>query len=208
MLRCGLAICVPAAPALVKKHAHYVTRREGGRGAAREICEMIMEAQDTWRRNWQCTSNDQPADFRASCRSACAVGIDSALMAESVVTYALFAAGRRAWAVFPIIWPKTSPLSRWVGWDCPPYASGEKSWCIIRMTIRLIWSNPISSKPQPGKPAVQVKSDQAKISWQQRKHLFDSVTSCCCGMGARAAEKPLDHQPAASHPRRGHCQNR
>jgi 3-deoxy-D-manno-octulosonate 8-phosphate phosphatase (KDO 8-P phosphatase) len=47
MLRCGLAICVPAAPALVKKHAHYVTRLEGGRGAAREICEMIMEAQDT-----------------------------------------------------------------------------------------------------------------------------------------------------------------
>ncbi|MDE2366199.1 MAG: HAD hydrolase family protein, partial [Betaproteobacteria bacterium] len=47
MLRCGLAICVPAAPALVKKHAHYVTRREGGRGAVREICEMIMEAQDT-----------------------------------------------------------------------------------------------------------------------------------------------------------------
>ena len=25
MLRCGLAICVPAAPALVKRHAHYVT---------------------------------------------------------------------------------------------------------------------------------------------------------------------------------------
>ncbi|MGH8762026.1 MAG: 3-deoxy-manno-octulosonate-8-phosphatase KdsC [Nitrosospira sp.] len=47
MLRCGLAICVPAAPALVKKHAHYVTRLEGGRGAAREICEIVMRAQDT-----------------------------------------------------------------------------------------------------------------------------------------------------------------
>ena len=47
MLRCGLAITVPAAPALVKKHAHYVTRLEGGRGAAREICEMVMHAQDT-----------------------------------------------------------------------------------------------------------------------------------------------------------------
>ncbi|MBA4143392.1 MAG: HAD-IIIA family hydrolase [Nitrosospira sp.] len=46
MLRCGLAITVPAAPAFVKKHAHYVTRLEGGRGAAREICEMIMDAQD------------------------------------------------------------------------------------------------------------------------------------------------------------------
>lgn len=47
MLRCGLAICVPAAPALVKRHAHYVTCLEGGRGAAREICELIMQAQDT-----------------------------------------------------------------------------------------------------------------------------------------------------------------
>ncbi|SCY30197.1 3-deoxy-manno-octulosonate-8-phosphatase KdsC [Nitrosospira sp. Nsp13] len=47
MLRCGLAICVPAAPALVKRHAHYVTCLEGGRGAVREICEMIMQAQDT-----------------------------------------------------------------------------------------------------------------------------------------------------------------
>jgi 3-deoxy-D-manno-octulosonate 8-phosphate phosphatase (KDO 8-P phosphatase) len=47
MLRCGLAICVPAAPALVKKHAHYVTQLEGGRGAAREVCEILMRAQDT-----------------------------------------------------------------------------------------------------------------------------------------------------------------
>lgn len=47
MLRCGLAICVPAAPALVKRHAHYVTCLEGGRGAVRETCEMIMQAQDT-----------------------------------------------------------------------------------------------------------------------------------------------------------------
>ena len=47
MLRCGLAICVPASPALVKKHAHYVTHLEGGRGAAREICEIVMRAQDT-----------------------------------------------------------------------------------------------------------------------------------------------------------------
>lgn len=47
MLRCGLALTVPAAPAFVKNYAHYVTRLEGGRGAAREICEMIMHAQDT-----------------------------------------------------------------------------------------------------------------------------------------------------------------
>ena len=47
MLRCGLSICVPAAPALVKKQAHYVTRLEGGHGAVREVCEMLMLAQGT-----------------------------------------------------------------------------------------------------------------------------------------------------------------
>lgn len=47
MLRSGLAICVPAAPALVKQHAHYVTRLEGGNGAVREVCELIMRARNT-----------------------------------------------------------------------------------------------------------------------------------------------------------------
>ena len=48
MLRSGLAITVPAAPALVKEHAHFVTTREGGRGAVREVCEFIMQAQGTF----------------------------------------------------------------------------------------------------------------------------------------------------------------
>lgn len=47
MRRCGLAVTVPQAPELVQRHAHYVTRREGGRGAARETCELIMQAQNT-----------------------------------------------------------------------------------------------------------------------------------------------------------------
>lgn len=47
MSRCGLSICVPAAPALVKKQAHYVTRLEGGHGAVREVCEMVMLAKGT-----------------------------------------------------------------------------------------------------------------------------------------------------------------
>jgi len=47
MRRCGLALTVPAAPGLVKQHAHYVTEREAGRGAVREVCEMIMQAQGT-----------------------------------------------------------------------------------------------------------------------------------------------------------------
>lgn len=45
MKRCGLAVAVPDAPAAVRRHAHYVTRAGGGRGAAREVCELIMQAQ-------------------------------------------------------------------------------------------------------------------------------------------------------------------
>jgi len=48
MRRCGLAICVPESPALVKQHAHYITQRAGGAGAVREICELIMQAQGTF----------------------------------------------------------------------------------------------------------------------------------------------------------------
>ena len=47
MLRCGLAVSVPAAPDSVKQRAHYVTRKEGGHGAVRELCELIMQAQGT-----------------------------------------------------------------------------------------------------------------------------------------------------------------
>lgn len=48
MRRCGLAVTVPAAPVLVKQHAHYVTQHEGGRGAVREVAELIMQAQGTF----------------------------------------------------------------------------------------------------------------------------------------------------------------
>jgi len=48
MLRCGLAIAVPDSPDLLLKHAHYVTYKKGGRGAVREVCELIMQAQDTF----------------------------------------------------------------------------------------------------------------------------------------------------------------
>jgi len=47
MRRCGLAVTVPQAPELVKRHSHFVSQREGGRGAAREVCELIMQAQGT-----------------------------------------------------------------------------------------------------------------------------------------------------------------
>jgi 3-deoxy-D-manno-octulosonate 8-phosphate phosphatase (KDO 8-P phosphatase) len=45
MVRCGLAVTVPDAPAPVRRHAHYVTRARGGRGAVREACEIILHAQ-------------------------------------------------------------------------------------------------------------------------------------------------------------------
>lgn len=48
MLRSGLAIAVPDSPDFLLKHAHYVTKKTGGRGAVREICEMIMQAQGTF----------------------------------------------------------------------------------------------------------------------------------------------------------------
>ena len=43
--RCGFAVSVPHAPASVRAHAHCITVREGGKGAVRELCEMILAAQ-------------------------------------------------------------------------------------------------------------------------------------------------------------------
>ena len=48
MIRVGLAITVPGAHELTKKHAHWVTTQQAGAGAAREICELIMKAQGTF----------------------------------------------------------------------------------------------------------------------------------------------------------------
>jgi 3-deoxy-D-manno-octulosonate 8-phosphate phosphatase (KDO 8-P phosphatase) len=48
LLRCGLALSVPEAPNVVRERVHYVTRASGGRGAVREACELIMQAQGTF----------------------------------------------------------------------------------------------------------------------------------------------------------------
>ncbi len=45
MLRVGLAVAVQDAHPLVKQHAHWQTSHDGGRGAARDVCELILEAQ-------------------------------------------------------------------------------------------------------------------------------------------------------------------
>jgi len=45
LVRAGLAIAVQDAHPLVKQHAHWQTPCGGGRGAARDVCELIMDAQ-------------------------------------------------------------------------------------------------------------------------------------------------------------------
>jgi len=47
MRQVGLAVAVQDAHPAVKKHCHWQTPSGGGRGAARDICEFIMEAQGT-----------------------------------------------------------------------------------------------------------------------------------------------------------------
>lgn len=47
MTQVGLAIAVQDAHPLVLKHAHWQTPSRGGRGAGRDVCEFIMEAQGT-----------------------------------------------------------------------------------------------------------------------------------------------------------------
>jgi 3-deoxy-D-manno-octulosonate 8-phosphate phosphatase (KDO 8-P phosphatase) len=48
MRRCGLAITVPTGHRLIKPHAHFITVAPAGRGAVREVCELIMQAQGTF----------------------------------------------------------------------------------------------------------------------------------------------------------------
>lgn len=45
LLRCGFAASVPGAPEAVRSRVHYVTRAAGGRGAVRELCEFVLDAQ-------------------------------------------------------------------------------------------------------------------------------------------------------------------
>ena len=47
MSQVGLAISVADAHPLVNQHAHWTTTKAGGQGAAREVCELLMDAQQT-----------------------------------------------------------------------------------------------------------------------------------------------------------------
>ena len=46
--RAGLAVSVADAVEEAKRHSHFVTARAGGRGAVREVIEIILKAQDKW----------------------------------------------------------------------------------------------------------------------------------------------------------------
>jgi len=48
MSRVGFSIAVQDARPVVKKHAHWITESPGGRGAGRDVCELILEAHGKW----------------------------------------------------------------------------------------------------------------------------------------------------------------
>jgi 3-deoxy-D-manno-octulosonate 8-phosphate phosphatase (KDO 8-P phosphatase) len=48
MRRVGFAAAVRDAAEDTKTVAHYVTKKRGGRGAVREVCEIILKAQNHW----------------------------------------------------------------------------------------------------------------------------------------------------------------
>lgn len=48
MVQAGFAVAVADAVAEVKARAHYVTTLKGGKGAVREVVELILKAQGRW----------------------------------------------------------------------------------------------------------------------------------------------------------------
>ncbi|MEJ2478699.1 MAG: 3-deoxy-manno-octulosonate-8-phosphatase KdsC [Acidihalobacter sp.] len=50
MRRVAVAVAVADASPLIREHAHWITASPGGHGAAREVCERIMQAQGSLER--------------------------------------------------------------------------------------------------------------------------------------------------------------
>ena len=48
LTRVGLAVCPPNAMDEVKPFAHFITEKRGGRGAVREVCDLLLKAQGKW----------------------------------------------------------------------------------------------------------------------------------------------------------------
>jgi 3-deoxy-D-manno-octulosonate 8-phosphate phosphatase (KDO 8-P phosphatase) len=53
LTRCGLACAPREAPEAVRSRVHYVAAAPAGRGAAREVCELVMRAQGSFERALQ-----------------------------------------------------------------------------------------------------------------------------------------------------------
>ena len=49
MSRVGLAVAVPNAVEEVRQVAHYITQKSGGRGAVREVVDMLLKGQGKWK---------------------------------------------------------------------------------------------------------------------------------------------------------------
>ncbi|MDD5645002.1 MAG: HAD-IIIA family hydrolase [bacterium] len=47
----GVSVSVPSAPEYVKARANYVTKTPGGKGAVREISDMILQEQGKWEKD-------------------------------------------------------------------------------------------------------------------------------------------------------------
>lgn len=48
--KCGFSVAVPDSVDEVMREVDYVTKREAGKGAVREVCEIILKAQGLWER--------------------------------------------------------------------------------------------------------------------------------------------------------------
>lgn len=48
MTKVGFAVAVADAHEIVKQHAHWITEHDGGHGAVRDVCELLMQAQNTF----------------------------------------------------------------------------------------------------------------------------------------------------------------
>ena len=46
-----MKITVPNARPEIKKVVHHVTKKEGGKGAVREVIELILKTQGRWKKN-------------------------------------------------------------------------------------------------------------------------------------------------------------
>jgi len=49
MKKCGFSVTVADAEEEVKAHARMITKRGGGKGAVREVCDLLLKARGMWR---------------------------------------------------------------------------------------------------------------------------------------------------------------